>query len=74
MIMDQFFVKVAQLGGKVIEVLLDTGATVEDALAAAGVEDFEKTEIKINKRAVQFEDEVFADELVVIVPKIEGGL
>ncbi|KKT54695.1 MAG: hypothetical protein UX01_C0011G0022 [Candidatus Collierbacteria bacterium GW2011_GWB2_45_17] len=72
--MDQFFVKVAQLGGKVIEVLLDTGATVEDALAAAGVEDFEKTEIKINKRAVQFEDEVFADELVVIVPKIEGGL
>ena len=72
--MDQFLVKVAQLGGKVIEVLLDTGATVEDALAAAGVEDFEKTEIKINKRAVQFEDEVFADELVVIVPKIEGGL
>ena len=72
--MDQFFVKVAQLGGKVIEVLLDTGATVEDALAAAGVEDFEKTEIKINKRAVQFEDEVVAGCVVVGVPKIEGGL
>ena len=72
--MDQFLVKVAQLGGKVIEVLLDTGATVEDALVAAGVEDFEKAETKINKRPVRLEDEVFADELVVIVPKIEGGL
>jgi putative ubiquitin-RnfH superfamily antitoxin RatB of RatAB toxin-antitoxin module len=70
----QMFVKVAQLGGKVQEVLLETGATVEDALVAAGVENFEDAEIKINKRAVQLEDEVFGDEVVIIVPKIEGGL
>lgn len=72
--MEQFFVKVARLGGKSTEVLLETGATVQDALIAAEVEDYEDVEVKINKRAVQLDDEVFANEIVVVVPKIEGGL
>ena len=72
--MEDFLVKVARIGGKSIEVFLQTGATVKDALLAAEVEDYSEVETKINKRFVQLDDEVFADELIVIVPKIEGGL
>lgn len=72
--MAENFVKVAILGNKVVEVCLEDDATLQDALDAAEVDDVEGMEIKINKRPAKVEDKVFGGDIVVLVPKIEGGL
>ncbi|HSV94539.1 MAG TPA: thiamine biosynthesis protein ThiS [Spirochaetia bacterium] len=70
--MAKMFVKVAAFGGKVQEVCLDEGATLEDALKAAEMSS-ESMEVTVNNREAELEDEVFDKDIVVLSPKVSGG-
>ena len=69
------YVKVAQLGGQVKEFCLEDDAVLEDALELADV-DAEGMEVRINGRPPVEEEGVvkmLTGDLVLLVPKIEGG-
>jgi len=65
-------VKVARLGTAVQEIALTEGATVNDALAAAGL-DVENEEIRINQRNSSSSDRLNDGDIVTLVPKVKGG-
>lgn len=66
------FVKVAQLGKPVSEVTLEDGATVKDALAAAGVGAVKTVHVNNIKSSVK--QEVADGDVVLVVPDIKGGI
>jgi len=66
-------VKVARLGTAVVEVALDSGASVEDALAAASLELDGNEDMRINENTVSSDDRVSDGDIVTLVPKVKGG-
>jgi sulfur carrier protein ThiS len=66
------FCKVAKLGQEVKEVSLTAGATVRDALAAAGMAQG-KDELKVNGNPVTLDTQVQNGTIIVMVPPIKGG-
>jgi sulfur carrier protein ThiS len=66
------FCKVAKLGQEVKEVSLATGATVRDALAAAGMAQGQD-ELKVNGNPVTLDTPVQNGTIIVMVPPIKGG-
>lgn len=68
------FVKVARTGSSSIEVCLNGGRTVEDALEAAGLNKKASEEIRVNGEDAELDDELDDGDRVVLVKNIEGGL
>ena len=66
-------VKVARLGTAVVEVALDSGASVEDALAAASLELDGNEDMRINENTVSASSSVSDGDIVTLVPKVKGG-
>jgi molybdopterin converting factor small subunit len=66
-------VKVARLGTAVQEVALAEGATVQQALDAAGLEVDGNEELRINEDTVSASDELSDGDIVTLVPKVKGG-
>lgn len=66
-------VKVARLGTAVVEVALAEGATVQDAINAAGLSVDGNEELRINSETVRTTDEVEDGDIVTLVPKVKGG-
>jgi|TARA_B100001093_G_scaffold149278_1_gene142025 putative ubiquitin-RnfH superfamily antitoxin RatB of RatAB toxin-antitoxin module len=64
--MSEIFVKVGKVPGATTEVVLEQGATVAEALSAAGIEIGSTTEIKLNGAAVSQSD-VLGDNSRLIV-------
>lgn len=67
-------VKVARTGGTVTEVMLEEGATVEDALSSAGLSTGDSERVRLNGRQSELDDEVSNGDIVTVAGKIEGGL
>lgn len=65
-------VKVARLGSAVVEVALAEGASVQDALTAAGLH-IDNEELRINSSSAREGDEVEDGDIVTLVPKVKGG-
>jgi sulfur carrier protein ThiS len=65
-------VKVAKLGSEVTEVLLNDGATVSEALAAARIS-VGNEEIRLNGESAAMDDDVKNGDLVTVVPAVKGG-
>jgi len=70
--MAENFVKIAKIGTPTVEVCVEDGATLADALEVAKIE-IDGMEIRINKRAGKPEDEVFDGDKVILVAKVKGG-
>lgn len=66
-------VKVARTGSKVIEVALDGGREVRDALDAAGISKKESEDISVNGEEVDIYYELEDGDRVVLTKNIEGG-
>ena len=68
-------VTILPIGGEKKVVGLDEGASVEDAIEAAGL-DPEGAEARINGDVVDLDDEVNDKEIIVLLTdgKIEGGI
>lgn len=64
--MNTIFVKVSTVGGSVQEVCLESGATVEDALNAAGISAAGKS-IKRGTRELDLDDSVSNGDILVIM-------
>lgn len=71
--MNTITVKVARLGTAVQEVALGEGATVQQALTAAGLELSGTEEMRINESGAAMNDEVEDGDIVTLVPKVKGG-
>ena len=67
-------VKVGRTGGIVHTLALEPGATVEEALQAAGVDYDAKSRIKANGTEVNLEDVVEDGDRVLVSGTIKGGL
>lgn len=66
-------IKVAKLGQRVVEVALDNGATVADAIAAAEVDD-NRTQLRINGSPAEHDSVVTNGDIVTLIPSIKGGV
>ena len=65
-------VKVARLGTTVQEVALNEGASVQDALTAAGLS-VDGEDVRVNSSNAGLNDEVEDGDIVTLVPKVKGG-
>lgn len=65
-------VKVARLGTTVQEVALDEGASVQDALTAAGLS-VDGEDVRVNSSNASLTDEITDGDIVTLVPKVKGG-
>jgi len=65
-------IKVARLGTTVLEVALNTGASVQDALTAAGLT-VDGEDVRVNSSNAGLNDEVEDGDIVTLVPKVKGG-
>ena len=65
-------VKVARLGTTVQEVALNDGASVQDALIAAGLT-VDGEDIRVNSSNAGLNDEVEDGDIITLVPKVKGG-
>jgi len=70
----EIMVKVARTGSKVVEVALNGGREVRDALNAAGISKKESEEISVNGEEVDMDYELEEGDRVVLTKNIEGGL
>jgi len=71
---DSIEVRVARTGSKVVEVALNGGRSVADALSAAGISKKESEEIHVNGEEVEDDDYELEDgDRVILVKNIEGG-
>ena len=66
-------VKVARLGTAVLEVALEDGSTVQNALDAASLVIGGSEEIRINESGSNLSDELDNGDIVTLVPKVKGG-
>jgi molybdopterin converting factor small subunit len=67
------FVKVARLGSQVKELWLEDDATVGSAIEAAEVEAEDEAEIRVNNRDADSDTPLENNDIVTIVPPIQGG-
>lgn len=67
-------IKVSRTGSKVIEVTLNGGHSVADALEAAGLTKKASEMIYVNKEEVDDDYELEDGDRVVLAKNIEGGL
>jgi len=65
-------IKVARLGTTVQEVALNDGASVQDALIAAGLT-VDGEDVRVNSSNSGLNDEVEDGDIVTLVPKVKGG-
>ena len=65
-------IKVARLGTTVQEVALNDGASVQDALTAAGLT-VDGEDVRVNSSNAGLNDEVEDGDIVTLVPKVKGG-
>ena len=70
----EIMVKVARTGSRVIEVALNGGREVRDALEAAGISKKESEEIAVNGEEADSDYELEDGDRVVLTKNIEGGL
>ena len=70
----EIMVKVARTGSKVVEVALNGGREVRDALEAAGISKKESEEISVNGEEADLDYELEDGDRVVLTKNIEGGL
>lgn len=66
-------VKVARTGGKVTEVAVESGATVEDALEASEIDYSSTDRIRRNSSRADLSDKVANGDLITVAGKIKGG-
>lgn len=66
-------VKVARTGGKTVEVVLNGGRSVLDALDAAGFAKKEAEEIHVNGEEVEEDYDLEDGDRVVLVKNVSGG-
>ena len=67
------FVKVAQTGGEVKEVLLNGDKTVADALEAAGISHDSDNRIRVGGVEAELSDTLQDGDIVTLSGKVEGG-
>jgi len=67
-------VKVGRVGAEIKEVSLEEGATVEEALVAAGLSAKTSETVRINGEDADFDDEVEDGDRVMLVKDIRGGI
>ncbi len=70
---DAIMVKVARTGSKTIEVALNGGRSVQDALRAAGISKKESEEVRVNGEEVDEDYELEEGDRLILVKNIEGG-
>lgn len=71
---NSIFVKVGQTGGRVVEVCLNGGRTVEDALDASDVSYSDSNRIRVNGSPADLEDELQDGDIVTISGRVKGGV
>lgn len=69
----EFTVKIARTGGRVTEVVVEKGSTVEQALDASEIDWSETDRIRKNGASVQLDSKVAKDDVITIAGKIKGG-
>lgn len=67
-------VKVAKYGDQTVEVALEEGATVKQALEAADYADESIDKVRVNGVAATMDTPLTGGAIVTIVGKIEGGI
>lgn len=65
-------VKVIKFGGRIVNVSIEEGSTVEDAIKASELE-YSGSEVSLNGDDADLNDEVFDGDTVTISSKIKGG-
>lgn len=70
----EFVVKVARTGGRVTEVVVEKGATIEEALEASGIDYSSTDRIRKNGATVELDSKVAKNDVITIAGKIKGGL
>ena len=71
--MDEILVKVIRIPGAVTEVTLSSGATVADALSAAGVEPSGSETIKVGAETVETSHTLADGDRVVVAQGAKGN-
>ena len=71
---EEFIVKVARTGGRVVEVSVEAGATVEDALEASGIDYSSTDRIRKNGNTADFDATVSQNDVITVAGKIKGGV
>lgn len=66
-------VKVAELGGPLKEVDVDEGATVQEVLDKANINTERSKELRINTEKATLDDEVEENDVIQLIPQVEGG-
>lgn len=69
----EFIVKVARTGGRVTEVSVESGASVEDALEASEVDYSSTDRIRKNGSRAELSDSVANGDVITVAGKIKGG-
>jgi len=67
-------VKVARTGTRSIEVALDGGRTIEDALKAAELAKKKSEEVHVNGEPVEMDYELEDQDRVILVKNIDGAV
>jgi len=70
---DDIIIKVGRVGAEVKEVSLEDGATVEEALEAAGLSSKTSESVRVNGEDVDLDYELSDGERVMLVKDIRGG-
>lgn len=66
-------VKVGKVPGRLTEVLLEEGATVNDALEVAGIEETSGYEIRVGTEKATVDTELKDGDVVALVKNIKGA-
>lgn len=69
----EFIVKVARTGGRVSEVSVENGTTVEEVLEASGIDYSSTDRIRKNGVRAELDDKVSKSDVITIAGKIKGG-
>ena len=70
--MSEIIAKIGQIGGKVEEVMLDCGDTVEEAIRAAGKDPL-SFDASVKGRRIALTKKVTDDMRIVLTPHYKGG-
>lgn len=66
-------VRVVEQGGVFKEVNVNDSATVAECIRAAGVDTSRSKEIRVNTEPAEMTDIVHANDVIHVIPNIEGG-
>lgn len=67
-------VRVVEQGGVFKEVEVDSDATVQEAIREAGVNTSHSKEIRVNTDTAELSDIVHENDVIHVIPNIEGGI